>query len=95
MAIRVEIQCITKSDRYNPHERITHVGGKNSDGTRWKLMEDQAIRSIRSGEYDFWTRGGGKIADVIIVKHHIKDYLKTTNDNVQPDNLLSLPQCPL
>lgn len=95
MAIRVEIQCITKSDRYNPHERITHVGGKNADGTRWKLTEDQAIKDIRAGKYAFWTKGGGKVADVTVVKHPIKDYLKTTNDGVQPDNLLALDQCPI
>jgi hypothetical protein len=94
MVTRVEIQCINKSDRYNPHERITHVGGKNADGTRWKLTEDQAIQHIGAGTYDFWTKGGGKIADVVVVNHHIRKYLKTTNDGVQPDNLLALPECP-
>jgi hypothetical protein len=28
MASRHEISCINKSDRFNPHERITHVGGE-------------------------------------------------------------------
>lgn len=94
MANSVEIQCINKSNRYNPHERITHVGGKNLDGTRWKLTEDQAIQFIEANTYTFWTKGGGKVADVIVVNHHIRKYLKTANDGVQPDNLLALPECP-
>ena len=27
MPERYEVLCVKKSDRYNPHERITHLGG--------------------------------------------------------------------
>jgi hypothetical protein len=37
MAQQVQIKCINKSDRPNPHERILYVGGVNADGKRWKL----------------------------------------------------------
>jgi len=46
MAQQVQIQCINKSDRPNPHERILSVGGLNPDGTRWKLTQEQAIKGI-------------------------------------------------
>ncbi|MFI2859364.1 DUF3892 domain-containing protein [Paenibacillus sp. JSM ZJ436] len=43
MASRHQILCIIKSDRYNPHERITHIGGKNADGARWHITQENAI----------------------------------------------------
>jgi hypothetical protein len=91
--IRVEIRCINKSDRQNPHERIRSVGGVNSSGARWKLSEDEAILGIKIGKYSFWTSGGGRTAEVIVASHMGREYLKTTADGVRPDNLLALPEC--
>ena len=94
MAFSVEIKCINKTYRTDPHERISHVGGVNSDGNRWKLTLDAAIQGIESGKWTFWAKGGGRTADVIIATHSGHKYLKTTNDGVHPDNLLALPECP-
>jgi hypothetical protein len=90
----VEISSVNKQPRYNPHERISYVGGLNADGTRWKLSLDQAIQGIESGKWSFWTMGGGKRANVIVALHNMHKYLKTVADGVQPDNLLALPECP-
>jgi len=94
MAISVEIKCINKTSRQSRHERISHVGGVNADGSRWRLTEDAAIAGIRGGQYSFWTKGGGETTRVIIVKHAIRDYLKTEADTTTKDNLLHLPECP-
>jgi hypothetical protein len=94
MAQRVEIMCINKSDRQNPHERIRSVGGVNPDKSRWKMSEEKAIGDIESGKYDFFTRGGGKVAEVIVALHLGRKYLKTKADGIRPDNLLALPECP-
>lgn len=92
MAIRVE--CVNKTDRTNPHERIQNIGGKNADGTRWKLSEDDAIAGIESGKWDFYVSVGGNAVSVIVATRLGHKYLKTVADGDHPNNLLSLPECP-
>jgi hypothetical protein len=95
MTQEVEIKCINKTNRTDPHERISHVGGVNPDGTRWKMTEDAAIASVENGTYRFWTQGGGKSVWVVIATSAAgHKYLKTEADGVQPNNLLALPECP-
>ncbi len=97
MTIRARITCISKTDRWNPHERISHVGGTNGDGNRWRLTQAEAIEGIMLSKYAFYVeRPEGHATDVIVARSpYGHDYLKTKNDGEQPDNLLALPQCPL
>ena len=91
----IQILCINKNDRNNPYERITHIGGKNSNGTRWKMTQQQAISDIKSGKYQFYVEVGGDRVDVIVAKSRFgNEYIKTTADGDEPNNLLSLPECP-
>ncbi len=90
----IQISCINKIDRNNPHERITFIGGINSDGSKWKLSLQQAILDIENGKYNFYVNVNGQIANVIISSKNGYKYLKTENDGEQPNNLLSLPDCP-
>ena len=89
----IEISCINKTPRNDPHDRIKNVGGKNGDGTAWNMPEDRAIEGIESGKWDFYVRQAGRTAKVIVATRLGKKYLKTENDGVSPDNLLSLPEC--
>ncbi|MDD5382313.1 MAG: DUF3892 domain-containing protein, partial [Candidatus Margulisbacteria bacterium] len=58
--ITAEVGCIVKRERNNPHERITHIGGVNPSGTRWKLTQEEAISGIESGKYAFYVLKDGK-----------------------------------
>jgi len=91
----IQVQCINKADRYNPWERITHIGGVNGDGTRWRLTQEDAIAGIESGKWEFWVAGNPKSAWVIVrTSQHGNKYLTTEADGETQDNLLSLPECP-
>ena len=91
----VQISCINKSDRMNPHERIKYVGGLNEDKTRWKLSLDAAVAAAKASKYRFWVVADGKSVWVDVHTSAAgHEYLKTDADGEQPNNLLSLPECP-
>lgn len=94
MPDRHEVLCINKSDRMNPHERITHIGGRNGDRTAWKITQQAAIDGIEGSKWSFYVSRGGRTVSVIVsTSKYGHKYLKTENDGEQPDNLLSLPEC--
>jgi hypothetical protein len=87
-----QIECINKSDRYNPHERIINVGGTSP--SRWKISQQEAIRRIDSGTSYSVNVGGRQVAVIVATSAQGNRYLKTVADGEQPNNLLSLPECP-
>jgi hypothetical protein len=95
MTQTVQLQCIRKSDRAEPWDRITPVGGVNSDGTRWKLTQQEAIAGAESGIWRFWVAGELKRVWVMVAVSRFGNlYLKPEGDRDQPKNLLSLVECP-
>jgi hypothetical protein len=83
-----QIICISKTDRYNPHERIRQVGLANGQ----KLTVAQVIASIDQGNLYYVSRLG-KVIGVVTAWHEENRYIKTIPDGIQPNNLLELPEC--
>ncbi|HBZ43793.1 MAG TPA: DUF3892 domain-containing protein [Maritimibacter sp.] len=94
MAKQAQIRCINKQDRDNAWESITHVGGVNSDGGRWKLSQQEAIKYL-DGEWNFWVEvDGDRVWCEVATSRFGNKYIKTKADGDLPNNLLSLPECP-
>ncbi len=84
----LQVRCINKQPRQNPHEGITHLGG---DG--WKWTRDQVVRSIESKNNTFYTLVAGTRANVGVVDGPNGKYVRTHADGKWNDNLLALPEC--
>ncbi|MEI2432838.1 DUF3892 domain-containing protein [Lysobacter yananisis] len=90
-----QIKCINKREHHNPHERITHIGGYPAEGGgNWKWTLEHAIDEIEAGRWRFYVSVGGQSVWVIVAIRNGRKYLKTQNDGDEPNNLLSLPECP-
>ena len=89
----LQITCINKTNRQDFHDRIHSVGGENA-GSRWKKSQTTAISEIEGNVNTFYTRVNGVRANVIVATHDGHKYIKTENDELHPNNLLSLPECP-
>lgn len=89
MANSIQITCINKDDRLNPYERITHIGTQNK-----KITQKQAIQNIKSGTERYHVGNGLLRTNVVVaISPHNHEYLRTENDGIASNNLLSLPEC--
>ncbi len=89
---RIEVSCITKTEKYDPHERISHIGGQLKD-SQWRVPLDEAIHNIEMGFFNYYVTRNGLEVNIIIAEHNGNKYLKTINDDTVTNNLLELEQC--
>ncbi|WPY96507.1 DUF3892 domain-containing protein (plasmid) [Limimaricola variabilis] len=94
MAIKAQIGCSRKREGDSPWERITHIGGVNSDGSRWKMTQERAVYLMEEG-WEFYVAVSGKaVWCEVAISGQGNKYIKTAIDNELPSNLLNLPECP-
>ncbi len=87
-----QVTCITKPDRFSPHEHITHLGGAT-----WKWTREQVIASIEDKTNTFYVLDPftGKRSNVGVVRRPgMAPFVQTHADGDWNNNLLSLDQCP-
>ena len=91
----LQINCINKDDRQNPYERILRIGGGETLLGSWRKSQQEAIREIEDGINSFHVGSGlRRVAVVVAISPYNNKYLKTEPDGREPNNLLSLPECP-
>ncbi len=89
----LEINCVTKSDRSNPYERILQVGG-GSLLLGWRKSQEKVIEEIEGGVNAFHVGGGMlRVKVVVAVDRFGNKYIKTEPDGEEENNLLNLPDC--
>ena len=85
----VQVTCINKQPRQDPHEGITHLGG-----TTWRWTRQEVITSIEAKTNTFYTLVNGNRGDIGVVNGPNGKYVRTYADGKWNDNLLSLSECP-
>ena len=85
----VQVTCINKVPREDPHEGITHLG--NSAG---KWTRQQVVDWIQSETNTYFTMSAaGKRVEIGVVNGPTGKYARTYADGIWTDNLLALPEC--
>jgi hypothetical protein len=84
----VQVTCINKQPRQNPHEGITHLGGP-----AWRWTRQEVVESIQRKDNTFFTLVNGRRANVGVINGSNGPYLRTHADGEWNDNLLALPEC--
>lgn len=90
------VSCINKPNRYDSHSRILGIGGVGFLGVGWYKQTEDVIKCIQNGDVFIVSIVGVPQSHVIIGRGPtgIPD-LTTSADGIRPNNLLSLPDCPL
>jgi hypothetical protein len=92
----IRIEAIATRARSNPRERIQAVGGRNRDGSWWRLSVEQVVQLLDSGRFGFYVEVPDQPRVEVIVARTAagRRYIKTRADRLNPNNLLSLPDLP-
>jgi hypothetical protein len=91
-----EVQCINKTPRNDPWDRIRRFGGPGGQNGGWWYLDHAAmIAAIKNNTYGVFyvERPAGHRVNCIVARHSGHEYVKTEADGEHPNNLLSLPEC--
>lgn len=71
---------------------ITHLAGRNPDGSRWELEAGQALTALSRNVLSLYVIRKGRVEDVVAGVFQGQYYLKCSADERVPDRLLGLPE---
>jgi hypothetical protein len=77
MAINLQVGCVRKGARSEPHGRILGIGGKYANGSSWYLSEAEAIERIQKDKWKFYVSTGVKRVKVKVAECEGRGYLRT------------------
>jgi hypothetical protein len=92
----VKITCINKDggDHYDPHEAITYLGWVNeSTGKKGRATKLEMVDFIEKGNQAYVQGRIKKVYLEVKTSSHGNKYVRTIPDNIESNNLLSLPEC--
>jgi hypothetical protein len=69
-------------------------GGHNSGGFTWRLSRKALVEELKRGSQFFVERPAGARVDALVARSDTGlEYVRTSADGAEPNNLLSLPDC--
>ncbi|MBN7818045.1 hypothetical protein [Algoriphagus pacificus] len=90
---RLRILCTQKTSSKNNPLEITHIGGVNGRGEKWKITVKEAVEGIQSGNFEFYLVENFAEIPVIVTSENPNSLFATGNGFLH--NLLEdLPDCP-
>ena len=93
MVQSLQVLFATKDHRLDPYRTVTHVGGRNEDGSTWRVAVADAIDGIRARRWEFYVldAAGEKAWLHVTVSRDGHEYLKALEEREIPAMLLALP----
>lgn len=92
MAIAQQIDCISTERDPLGRRRLTHVGGPQADGGRWKSSVDEAIRALQAGSIYFVTFEAESYIVTVGTGPGGRRFLRTALGEADSSMLLRLPE---
>ena len=87
---RRAVTFVQKAYSHDPLERIDTIGGIDSDKSRWRMSQDQAITAIESRQTEFFVTTAERNIKIVVASHAGQKYLQSEREKTHPDDLLSL-----
>jgi hypothetical protein len=97
------VTCVMKDIAADSDYVIQYIGGVlPSDGRAWKITVADAVAMLkdeaRAPRQEFYVRlpGSSRRVPLVVAKSALgREYVRTTPDDAQRDNLEDLPECPI
>jgi hypothetical protein len=91
---RRAVSTVNRAYSHDPLERVSAIGGMNSDHTSWRLSQAAAIAVIEAGTDEFFFHANDQTVKLVVVTRAGEKYLQSEREKTHPDDLLNLAARP-